>query len=213
MTNAQNSGAVELLPCPFCGKSDNVACASTFVECANCGGLGPDGPDPNDAIAAWNRRATPARSNQVDWWLYQRATGEYYLCREQTEVEDHWTETPLYASPAPSDQAEWPGEPFGYFVEHTLAESAFLRPPAYIPHGEGNYRVTPLYTCPEPYDQEKLADMLTKAVGDISTALTIAGKQGKIAAWTKLYVDALNEHDARARQTTAPTLTAGEGGG
>lgn len=46
-----------------------------------------------------------------------------------------------------SDIAAGDGEPFGYFVEHILAEPAFLRPPSYIPNGE-NYKVTPLFTCP-----------------------------------------------------------------
>ena len=55
-----------------------------------------------------------------------------------------------------------------------------------------------------PSDQEKMADLLTKAVGDIAAALTMAGKQAAVAAWTKPYVDALNEFDTRLR-------TAGEG--
>lgn len=38
-------------------------------------------------------------------------------------------------------------EPFGYWVEHVLAEPVFLRPPAYIPDGV-NYKSTPLYRHP-----------------------------------------------------------------
>jgi hypothetical protein len=40
-------------------------------------------------------------------------------------------------------------EPFGYWVQHTLSEPVFLRPPAFIPSGD-NYTVTPLYTHPAP---------------------------------------------------------------
>lgn len=41
------------------------------------------------------------------------------------------------------------GEAFGFYVEHTVAEPVFLRPPAHIPTGS-NYRVTPLYSAPQP---------------------------------------------------------------
>lgn len=63
-----------------------------------------------------------------------------------------------------------------------------------------------LRAAPAASDQEKMADLLTKAVGDIAAALTMAGKQAAIAAWSKPYVDALNEFDTRLR-------TAGEGAG
>ena len=62
---------------------------------------------------------------------------------------------------------------------------------------------------PAPSDQAGLVGLLTKAVGDITAALILAGKADKIAKWTAPYVAAINDADAKA---TAPTLTAGEGG-
>lgn len=41
-----------------------------------------------------------------------------------------------------------------------------------------------------------MADLLTKAIGDITAALILAGKKHKIAKWTAPYVEALNEYDA-----------------
>lgn len=63
---------------------------------------------------------------------------------------------------------------------------------------------------PVPANQEKLLDLLTKATDDIAAALMLAGKADKIAKWTAPYVAAINDADAKV---TAPTLTAGEGGG
>lgn len=40
-----------------------------------------------------------------------------------------------------------------------------------------------------------MADLLTKAIGDITAALILAGKKDKIAKWTAPYVEALNEYD------------------
>lgn len=53
----------ELLPCPFCSEPAEIInsqhCAETFIECTKCNGsvceLGRD-----EAIKAWNTRATPA---------------------------------------------------------------------------------------------------------------------------------------------------------
>ncbi len=56
----------ELKPCPFCG-SENVKLFSLdddceVVSCDDCNGQGgyfaaPDSTGPDEAIAAWNRRA------------------------------------------------------------------------------------------------------------------------------------------------------------
>jgi hypothetical protein len=51
------------------------------------------------------------------------------------------------------------------------------------------------------------SNLLTKAVGDISAALILAGKQDKIQAWTAPYVEALNQFDAHP-----PAAVAGQGG-
>ncbi len=45
--------------------------------------------------------------------------------------------------------------------------------------------------------EERWADLLTKAVGDITAALILAGKQDKVQAWTASYIEALNHFDAR----------------
>jgi hypothetical protein len=59
-------------------------------------------------------------------------------------------------------------------------------------------------------DQENMADLLTKAVGDIFAALTLAGKADKFSAWTKPYVDALNGHDEKS-EALASLTAASEG--
>lgn len=50
------------------------------------------------------------------------------------------------------------------------------------------------------------SNLLTKAVGDISAALILAGKQDKIQAWTAPYAESLNQFDAHP-----PAAVAGEG--
>ena len=46
------------------------------------------------------------------------------------------------------------------------------------------------------------ADLLTKAIGDISAALTMAGKADKITEWTAPYVAAVNAMDEQAERDT-----------
>ena len=41
-------------------------------------------------------------------------------------------------------------------------------------------------------------DLLTKAVGDITAALIMAGKEDKLREWTAPYIEAINAHDAQA---------------
>lgn len=57
----------DLLPCPFCGFDTCIAHPNSLsvvqlarVSCPNCETSGPEVPDLQGAIAAWNRRATPA---------------------------------------------------------------------------------------------------------------------------------------------------------
>lgn len=63
----------ELLPCPFCGKSDAFfergEVSWGFIQCNDCGARGPSGEQTDDdeewpgkanASAAWNRRPRPA---------------------------------------------------------------------------------------------------------------------------------------------------------
>lgn len=60
----------KLLPCPFCGdpmKIETIADVATgpgevFVLC-DCGASSPGGGNLDEAIAAWNRRATPAAAS------------------------------------------------------------------------------------------------------------------------------------------------------
>ena len=61
----------ELLPCPFCGsvdcrpRYDDVAEEAFqpghYVLCRGCGASGANVETEAEAIAAWNRRAQPAR--------------------------------------------------------------------------------------------------------------------------------------------------------
>jgi Lar family restriction alleviation protein len=48
-----------LKPCPFCGDRPQIVEGGTFrVECADCGAIGPPGPNLQRAAARWNRRGT-----------------------------------------------------------------------------------------------------------------------------------------------------------
>lgn len=54
----------ELMPCPFCGRTDNLhferyQCDGLwwgYIECTECVCSGPVGKLKKDAIDAWNRR-------------------------------------------------------------------------------------------------------------------------------------------------------------
>lgn len=48
----------------------------------------------------------------------------------------------------------------------------------------------------ETRETAKIADLLTKACGDIAVALILAGKEEKIGEWIAPYMQALNEFDA-----------------
>lgn len=57
-------------------------------------------------------------------------------------------------------------EPFGYWVEHPLAEPALLRPPAYIPSG-GKYKTTALYASPpSPVDTDAIIERCAQVADD-----------------------------------------------
>jgi Lar family restriction alleviation protein len=52
----------KLKPCPFCGSEEIVAKdhhgnGISYVECVECGTLGPYSNTVEDAIKWWNRRA------------------------------------------------------------------------------------------------------------------------------------------------------------
>lgn len=57
---------------------------------------------------------------------------------------------------------------------------------------------------------EALAALLTKAIGDITVALTWAGKSGKIEEWTAPYVAAVNQFDSHPAQSRGQAFD-GEG--
>ncbi len=65
---------IQLLPCPFCGQLaildaseiETAAGVRPFVKCSDdedCRAFGPDGKDPAEAVAKWNRRFE-SNSNQ-----------------------------------------------------------------------------------------------------------------------------------------------------
>ena len=54
---------ITVFPCPFCGHDDveidEIAPKTYAVDCPACGCIGPTSTcTPEDAIAAWNKRAT-----------------------------------------------------------------------------------------------------------------------------------------------------------
>lgn len=53
------SDKTELLPCPFCGSTNLVK--SPWIECDNCGAMGPSPRDCDNYSGEWNRRATLAQ--------------------------------------------------------------------------------------------------------------------------------------------------------
>lgn len=68
----EDVGTVELLPCPFCGASQDdfggmvpeAFCrgATTFAhECGGCGAIGPFRGTMEEAITAWNARTPPTK--------------------------------------------------------------------------------------------------------------------------------------------------------
>ena len=122
------------------------------------------------------------------------------------------------STPAPSDQAPdaWiveviSGPTYGKRRRVIDAKQYDVESDAFwIEGAREKHKVTRLYAHPAPSDQAGLVGLLTKAVGDITAALILAGKADKIAKWTAPYVAAINDADAKA---TAPTITAGEGGG
>ena len=48
-----------LLACPFCGGEAELGSPIYYVECTSCRGGVPSYDSRDEAIAAWNRRATP----------------------------------------------------------------------------------------------------------------------------------------------------------
>jgi Lar family restriction alleviation protein len=59
----QQTKAVELKPCPFCGSSNVYESSngldSHFLNCLDCGSEGPACKDVVSAGAAWNQRTQP----------------------------------------------------------------------------------------------------------------------------------------------------------
>lgn len=49
----------ELKPCPFCGGAELVVADNGGIACLLCWASGPPAKAETEAIAAWNRRASP----------------------------------------------------------------------------------------------------------------------------------------------------------
>lgn len=47
----------EILPCPFCGESSNIAYNGTAMYCNDCTGEGPGATTELEAIELWNKRS------------------------------------------------------------------------------------------------------------------------------------------------------------
>lgn len=70
-------------------------------------------------------------------------------------------------------------------------------------------QIAALLNAPVPAtsEHEPWPDILTKAVGDITAALILAGKPGKIRAWTAPYIAAINRADSTPPEQ--PAIVAG----
>jgi hypothetical protein len=104
-------------------------------------------------------------------------------------------------------------EPFGYYVEHKIAEPAFLRPPSYIPHSEPNYVVTPLYAHP-PKDAalsapQHPAEQSRGAVEQVAgEAKWLFGAFARGAGFTgQAYDDAMRAFEQSLAESVAAALT------
>lgn len=78
MTNTLREKALKA--CPFCGADnphvetpvrhaegeDRLKLLQPYVLCMRCGGIGPSAPTDAEAIAAWNRRASPIEAPGQD---------------------------------------------------------------------------------------------------------------------------------------------------
>ncbi|MGV0954703.1 MAG: Lar family restriction alleviation protein [Fluviibacter sp.] len=97
-------------PCPFCGGAAQLVCGGPglyYIRCEGCAASTDDGGRIR-AITAWNTRAMVAGEPVA--WLYEggrdgpfaRVSAQWpaAICRAQG-----WTETPLYAHPAPDTAA------------------------------------------------------------------------------------------------------------
>lgn len=75
-------------------------------------------------------------------------------------------------------------------------------------HAEGLKAAIADWTVPEEGNQSarEAADLLTRAIADITSALIMAGKEDKVADWTAPYVETVNRLDATAATTDQAKL-------
>ena len=104
----------ELLPCPFCGTSDLLGFEPsheggwTVVKCRKCGCSGSTGLSTSEAeaVAYWNRRATPAQEvRQEAVAIHQWEFGLSWVDGDEQEIAaakaDGCLTRTLYTTPQP----------------------------------------------------------------------------------------------------------------
>lgn len=135
----------ELKPCPFCGGEAEYE--GLYCYCTRCGCRMEDDPDEAEAIAAWNRRASPTppttegrENGHLLWRLRHNDTAKHLCGLAADEIERL---SALLSSPRVEDVRREALEEAARVAEKLAAELARLK-------GSGDRRVqigSHLETC------------------------------------------------------------------